>query len=112
MERRIDGQSINSGDRVVCGDERASPHRQRSFQIQSPVTYSVTPSQPTYQFGQPVQLTLTATNPSNQSVAVGVNPASFTVTQGGDAIWTASASTTSQTFGTDTFARDSRSRKP
>ena len=102
-ESTANPSTAETGSFVVT-NELAPTTASASFQIQSPVTYSVTPSQPTYQFGQPVQLTLTATNPSNQSVAVGVNPASFTVTQGGDAIWTASASATSQTFGTDTLA--------
>jgi hypothetical protein len=75
-----------------------------TFQIASPVNYSVATNQPTYQLGQPVQLTLTATNPSDQPVAVNLNAASFTVTQGGNPVWASSASASSQTTGSDTLA--------
>ena len=96
--------SIAATGSFVVTNQLAPTSASASFQITSPVTYSVTTSQPTYQFGQPVQLTLTATNPSNQSVAVNLNPASFTVTQGGNPVWASSASASSQSTGTETLA--------
>ena len=88
----------------VVTNQLAPTSASANFQITSPVTYSLTTSQATYPFGNAVELMLTATNPSNQSVAVNADPASFTVTQGGNAIWAASASAGSQSFGSETLA--------
>ncbi len=102
-ESTADPSIVATGSFVVT-NQLAPTSASADFQINSPVTYNLTTSQSTYPFGQAVELMLTATNPSNQSVAVNASPASFTVTQGGNAIWSASASAGSQSFGTETLA--------
>ena len=49
-------------------------------------------------------MNLIATNSSTQSVSVNIDPASFTVTQGGSPVWASSASASPQTTGTQKLA--------
>ena len=47
----------------------------------SSISYSLTTDQSVYQVGQPIELTFTETNVSNQPVTVEVSPTDFTVSQ-------------------------------
>ena len=58
-----------------------------SFQIASPITYSLTSDQSVYQVGQPIQLSFTETNPSSSAVSVTVDPPNFGITQDGNSVW-------------------------
>lgn len=53
----------------------------------SGLSYTLTTNQPVYQAGQPIQITFTETNTSNQPVTVNVDPTDFTVSQDSFAIW-------------------------
>ncbi len=67
-----------------------------SFQIASPVIYSLTTNQSSYQVGQPIQLSFTETNPSASAVSVTVDPPNFSITQGGNSVWMSNSSAQSQ----------------
>ena len=47
----------------------------------SSLAYSLTTDQSVYQVGQPIELTFTETNTSDQPVTVEVSPADFTISQ-------------------------------
>ncbi len=53
----------------------------------SSLSYSLTTDQPTYQVGQPIELTFTETNVSDQPVTVEVSPTDFTIAENNSAIW-------------------------
>ncbi len=56
-----------------------------TFQVTDPqVVYSLTTDQLVYQVGEPIQITLTATNPGDQPTTVPVSPAGFSVVSEGD----------------------------
>jgi len=53
----------------------------------SSVSYSLTTDRSVYQLGQPIELTFTETNGSNQPVTVEVSPTDFTISQHHNPIW-------------------------
>ena len=59
------------------------------FNIASPLQDTLTTDRSTYQFGQPVQITFTRTNTSDEPVplSLGMAQDSFQVTQGGQMVW-------------------------
>jgi hypothetical protein len=53
---------------LTVSNPNAPPGLNATFQITNPITYTLTTDQPVYQFGQPVQITITETNTSDQTV--------------------------------------------
>ena len=77
-------------------NQLASTEASASFQIVSPITYSLSSDKSSYTVGQPVQLTFTETNPSASAVSVTVDPPNFGITQGGNSVWVSNNSAASQ----------------
>ena len=69
----------------------------------SSLSYSLTTDQSVYQFGQPIQITFTETNTTNQPVSVQVSPTDFTVSQNGNALWQSNPGNLSQPPTTETL---------
>ena len=74
-----------------------------SFQIQSPLSYSLTESQTELQFCQPNYDTYTITNPSDQAVTFNLPPADFVVTWKGSPIWESDPGAASQPIAIETL---------
>jgi hypothetical protein len=54
-----------------------------SFKIDAPLSYSITTDKGDYSVGQPIEITDTETNTSNQPVTVNTGPSDFAITQEG-----------------------------
>jgi archaellum component FlaG (FlaF/FlaG flagellin family) len=106
------GGTIASGSSVttttgsfVVTNQMAPQSTSASFQIQSPLAYTLNVPQQTYQFGQPIDLSYTITNTSDQTVTFDLSSTDFVVTlqQDGSTVWesapgAASQPSTSQTL--------------
>jgi DNA polymerase IIIc chi subunit len=53
-----------------------------SFQIDSPLSYSLTTDQSDYAIGQPIQITYTETNGTSQAITVSISPTDFAISEG------------------------------
>jgi hypothetical protein len=62
----------------------------------SSVSYSLTTNQSVYQVGQPIDMTFTETNTSDQPVTVEVSPTDFTISENDTAIWQSDSSNATQ----------------
>ncbi len=93
-------QTLTPGTFIVTN--QLDPSVLATFQIASPLSYTFTLNNQSYQVGQPIGINLTETNTSSQPVTVNVNPAAFTVTNGlGQTLWQyqdSSASPATQTL--------------
>ena len=61
----------------------AAPQESTTLQIVAPLSYSISTDQTAYQFGEPIQITFTGTNTSDEAVTVSIDPSDFIVTQYG-----------------------------
>ena len=68
-----------TGTFVVSNE--AAPQLNATIQIGDPLSYSITTDQSSYPFGQPVQITFTGTNTTDQPATVVIDPSDFIVTQ-------------------------------
>ena len=74
-----------------------------NFQIQSPLSYSLSESHLSLNYGQPNDLSYTITNTSDQSVTFDMPPADFVVTWKGSAIWKSDPGAASEPTVTETL---------
>jgi hypothetical protein len=72
---------------LIISNDQAPPQTTASIQIVDTLSYSLTTDKSSYLLGQPVQMTLTETNTSDQPVSVDANPYQFHVTQNGTWVW-------------------------
>jgi hypothetical protein len=79
------GSLVETGTFVVSHEE--DPRQSSAtFQIGG-LAYSLTTDQSVYQLGEPVQMTLTETNTSNQPMIIDPNLVTFNITQDGNWVW-------------------------
>ena len=80
--------TVNYWGTFVVSDPNAPQGLTATFQITDPIATSLTTDQPVYQMGQPVQVTFTQTNTSDQPVTFGGGSATaFLVYQDGAPLW-------------------------
>ena len=81
-----DASSVAETGSFSVTNQLAPQSASASFQITSPLTYTLTTDKPAYQLGEPVQITLTATNPLNQAVSAIVVPVGLFIGQSGSSL--------------------------
>jgi hypothetical protein len=75
---------VNAFGNLVVSDPNAPQGPDATFQITDPITSTLTTDQSVYQLGQPIQMTYTHVNTSDQPVTVFPNqPAGFSITHDG-----------------------------
>ena len=76
--------AINNFGTFTVTNPNAPQGLNATFEINDPITYSLTTDQPVYQPGQPVRMTFTEVNTSDQSLTIPpVQPAGFSIWQNG-----------------------------